>query len=389
LWLFPINEFKSHPKQKQMKFIASSSGLQKHLQQINGVISSHAVIPILEYFLFEVEGGKLTMTGTDLEVSMRSAMEIESKEDGKIAVPARILMDILKTLPEQPVTFTINPENKYIELTSDTGRYKIAGENPDDFPKFPEVEDATSFTMPSSVLSQALETTIFAISTDELRPALTGLLCELNEDSTRFVSTDGNKLVRYTKTGVTSSSSDKFIVPKKALNLLKNSLPTGEEDVSIEYNNLNVLFTFGDVMLICRLIDERFPDYNAAIPTETPNRLTVNRLNFSNSLRRISIFSNKTTYQVKFRITGSELQMTAQDLDFSNEAFERLPCEYEGEDMDIAFNARFLIEMLGILESNEVTISLSAYNRPGVLHPAETTENEDVLMLLMPIVINV
>ncbi|MEX0968615.1 MAG: DNA polymerase III subunit beta [Bacteroidia bacterium] len=372
-----------------MKFIASSSALQKHLQQINGVISTHAVIPILEYFLFEVEEGNLTITGTDLEVSMRSVMDVEAKEDGRIAIPARIIQDILKTLPDQPVTFTISEENNSIELTSDSGRYKIAGENPEDFPRFPEVENASNISLPAGVMERAITSTIFAVGTDELRPALTGLLFKLAENDITFVATDGNKLVKYQRLETGSESEDTFIVPKKALGILRNSLPDGDQEVKMEYNSVNALFTFRNIKLICRLIDERFPDYNAAIPKEAPNMLTMNRTQFMNALKRISIFSNKTTYQVKLTIAGSELQLNAQDIDFANEAHERLQCEYDGQDLEIAFNARFLIEMLSILDSDEVTIALSEYNRPGVLRPKPSEENEEILMLLMPIVVNV
>lgn len=371
-----------------MKFISSTGALLKQLQVINGVIGTRTVIPILEYFLFEVENGTLTVTGTDLEVSMRSSVNVESKEDGRIAVPSKLIIDILKTLPEQPVTFTINAESKTIELTSDSGKYKIAGESAEDFPKFPSIEGASTTTFPASILASAIATTAFSIGADELRPAMTGLYFQMTPQELRFVSTDGNKLVLYRRTDAHADSEDQFILPKKALNLLKNSLPNEEVNVQMEYNRLNAHFSFNNLHLVCRLIDERFPDYKAAIPVETPNRLKVNRMDLLSALRRTVIFSNKTTHQVRFKIAGSELTITAQDLDFSNEAQERLTCEYDGTDMEIGFNARFLIDMLNILDSHEVVMSLSEYNRPGVLRPAEQGEGEDVLMLLMPIVLN-
>jgi DNA polymerase-3 subunit beta len=371
-----------------MKFISSTSALLKQLQVINGVIGTRTVIPILEYFLFEVEESNLTITGTDLEVSMRSSLQVEAREDGRIAVPSKLIIDILKTLPEQPVTFTIDPENKSIELTSDSGKYKIAGESADDFPKFPVVEGASVTAFPASILASAIATTSFSIGSDELRPAMTGLFFQMTPDELRFVSTDGNKLVLYKRTDVRADQADAFILPKKALNLLKGALPSGETSVKMEYNRLNAHFTFNNLHLICRLIDERFPPYEAAIPVDTPNHLKVSRNDLLNALRRTVIFSNKTTNQVRFKINGSELQITAQDLDFSNEAQERLNCDYDGQDMEIGFNARFLIDMLSILDSDEVVISLSEYNRPGVLRPSEQNTGEDVLMLLMPIVLN-
>jgi len=371
-----------------MKFIVSTSALLKQLQLINGIISSKAVIPILEYFLFEIQESKLTVTGTDLEVSMRSDMEVEAKEEGSVAVPSKLIIDILKSLPEQPVTFTINTDNQSIELTSDNGKYKLAGENPEDFPKFPEVEGGSSVQLSAQILNEAINNTIFAIGQDELRPALTGLYFAMSPDDFKFVSTDGNKLVKYARTDVNAENEDSFILPKKALTLLKNSLPEGYQDVNVNYNNVNALFTFDNVKLICRLVDEKFPDYNAAIPSDTPYSLQISRTELANSLKRISIFANKTTYQVIFNISSNELQLTAQDMDFSNEAYERLSCEFDGGNMQIGFNARFLIDMLNILHAEEVTILLSEHNRPGILKPSEMENGEDILMLLMPIVIN-
>lgn len=371
-----------------MKFIASTTALLKELQLVNGVISNRAVIPILEYFLFEVKDSKLTITGTDLEVSMRSSLEVESKEDGQVAVPARLIIDILRTLPEQPVTFSIDSTNNAIELTSDNGQYKIAGEGAEDFPKFPEVENGHSVSLNAKVLNKAINNTLFAIGNDELRPALMGLLTEMTPLDFKFVSTDGNKLVKYRREDIRTDNTDSFILPRKALNLLKNSLPDDDVQVVVEYNNTNALFTFGDVKLICRLVDERFPDYSAAIPAEAPYTLRINRTELVNSLKRIAIFSNKTTYQVRFKIDANQLELTAQDLDFANEGFERLSCEFDGGQMNIGFNARFLIDMLNILDSDEVVINLSQHNRPGILRPAESEQGEDLLMLLMPIVLN-
>ncbi|MCB0736924.1 MAG: DNA polymerase III subunit beta [Bacteroidetes bacterium] len=372
-----------------MKFIASSSSLLRKLTQLNGVVSSNAVIPILEYFLFEIENGVLSITSTDLETSMRSSIPVESKEDGRVAIPAKLIIDFLKTLPEQPITFTLNPDDNNIDLTTDKGKYKISGENPDDFPKMPEIENASKFSLGAAALQNAIASTLFAVSTNELRPSMTGLLFEMDsQGEARWVSTDGNKLVRYTRSDVEFDSSASFIVPKKALNLLKSTLPSEDMAISINYNNHNVKFNFNDFTLVCRLIDENFPDYRSAIPAQNPFKLLIGRQELMGSLKRIANFSNKTTYQVRFKITGSELHVSAQDIDFSNEAFERLPCEYEGEDMEIGFNARFLVEMLNVIDTEQVAINLSAYNRPGIIKPAEDSDSEDLLMLLMPIVLN-
>lgn len=371
-----------------MKFIASTSTLLKQLQIINGVISSKVVIPILEYFLFEVDNENLRIVGTDLEVSIQGTIPVESRESGKIAVPAKLIIDILKTLPDQPITFTINEDNNAIELSSDNGKYKISGEVAEDFPKFPVLESAESFKLQGSILQDAISKTLFAIGTDELKPSLTGMSVELNEDDVTFVATDGNKLVKYKRSGTGVESPTSFILPKKALNVLRTSLhPFEESEVEVQYNKLNALFSFGDTTIVCRLIDERFPDYNSAIPTELPNKVRINKYDLIDSLKRIQIFASKSTYQVKFNISGNEIQLTAQDMDYSNEAHERLSCEYEGENLEIGFSARFLIEMLSSIDSEEVIISLLAHNRPGTVTPAEINENEELVMLLMPIVI--
>jgi len=371
-----------------MKFIASTSTLLKQLQIISGVIGTKVVIPILEYFLFEVDDNKLRIVGTDLEVSIQGTVDVESKENGKIAVPSKIIIDTLKSLPDQPITFTINEENNSIELSSENGKYKISGELADDFPKFPTIADATVINIPGEVINNAISKTYFSIGTDELKPALTGMFTELNNEDIRFVATDGNKLVKYQKNGIGVSDATSFIIPRKALNVLRTSLTAADEtEVEVSFNNVNARFAFGNTTIVCRLIDEKFPDYNAAIPVDLPNKLIINRYDLLNSLKRIQIFASKTTNQVVFKLSGNELSLASQDLDYSNEAHERLMCEYAGDEMEIGFSARFLIEMLSSIESEDVIISLSQNNRPGTIVPATLDENEELIMLIMPIVI--
>lgn len=371
-----------------MKFIVNSSYLLKQLSQINGVITTNPVVPILENFLFEVNKTTLTVTASDLQTSMITEINVESKEKGSIAVPARILLDTLKNLPDQPVTFSIDETSYAIEISSDNGRYKLAGENATDFPKVPSVSQDFSAAISSQVLSHAINSTIFATSSDELRPAMTGVYVSLGEKNTTFVATDGHRLVRYRRTDVKSENGNAIIIPRKALNLLKATLPIENTDVSIDFNMSNAFFKFGNIRMICRLIDERFPDYENVIPGQNPIKMTINRADFLGSLKRISIYANKTTHQVRLKITGSELQVSAEDLDFSNEANERLSCEHEGEDIEIGFNARFLVEMLGNLEGEQVRLNMSAPNKAGVLLPAEKDKNEDILMLVMPVMLN-
>jgi DNA polymerase-3 subunit beta len=371
-----------------MKFVVPTSSLLKHLQLISGVIGSNNVLPILENFLFEIKKGKLHIFATDLETSMSTVLDVDGKENGKIAIPAKILLDTLKTFPEQPLAFNIDEKKFSVEITSDNGKYKLAGENGDDFPKIPPADDTVQVNMPSSVLAKAVGKTIFAASNDELRPAMTGVLFQLDQKGTTFVATDAHKLVRYKRTDTVSEKATSFIVPKKALNLLKNGLPAEPADVSISFNTSNAFFNFNGTSLVCRLIDAKYPDYNAVIPKESTSRLSIGRNELLSSLRRIAIYSNKTTNQVVMKIVGNELTLSAQDLDFSNEANERLSCSYEGADMEIGFNAKFLIEMLNVLEGDEVVFELSGPTRAGVLLPGQKENEEDILMLVMPVMLN-
>lgn len=371
-----------------MKFIVNSSYLLKQLSNINGVITTNPVVPILENFLFEIDKAKLTVTASDLQTSMITEITVESKERGNIAVPARILLDTLKNLPDQPVTFSVDESTYSIEISSDNGRYKLSGENATDFPKVPAVSNDFSASISSDVLSRAINNTIFATSSDELRPAMTGVYVNLGEKNTTFVATDGHRLVRYRRTDVKSEKGNTIIIPRKALNLLKATLPTENSDVSIDFNMSNAFFKFGTIRMICRLIDERYPDYENVIPSASTIKMTINRVDFLSSLKRISIYANKTTHQVRLKITGSELQVSAEDLDFSNEANERLSCEHEGEDIEIGFNAKFLIEMLSNLDVEQIKLNMSAPNKAGVILPSEKEKGEDILMLVMPVMLN-
>jgi len=370
-----------------MKFIVSSSLLLKQLQQINGVIQANNVLPILEDFLFEIEKNRLTVTATDLETVMRIQLDVEAKEPGRVCVPARILMDSLKNLPDQPLTFNID-KNYAIELTSDSGKYKVMGENPDNFPKEPAADNATSFTMSSTGIVTAINKTLFAVSSDDLRPAMTGVFFELMTDGLQCVATDAHRLVKYKRTDVSCPEVHTFIVPKKPLNLLKTALPDNEDEITISYNNNHLFVVHGTTQLSCRLIDARFPDYKVVIPGDNPYKMVVTKTDFQQALRRVSIFSNKSTNQVALTITGSQLQLAAQDIDFSFEGNERMACQYTGEDMSIAFNAKFLIEMLNAADTPEVVMELSSSTKAGILKPTEQSEGEDLMMLVMPLMLN-
>ena len=370
-----------------MKFIVSSSALLKQLQQISGVINANTVLPILEDFLFEIEKNKLTVVATDLETVMKVRMDIEAKDSGKVCIPAKILLDSLKNISEQPLTFNID-KNFAVEITSDNGKYKVMGENPDNFPKEPATEEATSFSIKSGALLTAINKALFAVSNDDLRPAMTGVFFELDTTGISFVATDAHRLVKYSRTDVSCPRKDAFIVPKKPLNLLKNALPDNDDELFLSYNGNHLFVKHGGTELVCRLIDARFPDYKVVIPVDNPYKLVINRADFQNALRRISVFSNKSTNQVALTISGSELQLASQDVDFSFEGNERMACQYDGEDLQIAFNAKFLIEMLNGASTEEINIELSTPTKAGIIKPSEQEENEQLLMLVMPLMLN-
>ncbi len=372
-----------------MKFIVSSTSLLRQLQAVSGVLSTNNTLPILDNFLFDVDKNELKISASDLETTMVTTLSIESKDSGSIAVPAKLLLETLKTFADQPLTFSIDIKKFGIEIISDYGKYKLTGHDGQEFPKFPVVESASTLEMDASVLATAINKTIFASGNDELRPVMSGVFCQLSPENVLFVATDAHKLVRYTRTDVSAQSASSFIIPKKPLTLLKNTLNGITGNVTIEYNNINAFFTFDNTRLVCRLIDGKYPNYEAVIPKENPNKLTIDRVSFLNSIRRVSIFSNKTTHQIRIKITGSELSVSAEDLDFANEASERLTCEYNGEDMEIGFNSKFLAEMLANLECDNVNLEMSAPNRAGILMPTEKKNPaEDILMLVMPVMLN-
>ncbi|MDA9992712.1 DNA polymerase III subunit beta [Flavobacteriaceae bacterium] len=370
-----------------MKFIVSSSQLLRQLQVLGGVINSNNTLPILDNFLFEISENQLKVSASDLETTMTAVVAIESDSTGSIAISARLLLDTLKTFPDQPLTFKTEGDS-IIEISSDQGKYDMAYFGGDEFPKSVSLESPSKTIVPSNILATAISKTIFAAGNDDLRPVMSGVFFQFSTDNLTFVATDAHKLVKYTRTDVTADKTAEFIMPKKPLNLLKGVLG-GEEDVVIEYNDANAKFTFENFVLICRLIDGKYPNYEAVIPKENPNKLTVDRASFQNSVRRVSIFSSKTTHQIRLKMAGTELNISAEDLDFSNKADERLSCDYQGDDMQIGFNSRFLSEMLSNLTSSEVLIEMSLPNRAGILTPIDgTDEGEKITMLVMPVMLN-
>lgn len=371
-----------------MKFIVSSSLLLKQLQVLSGVVNSNNTIPILDHFLFELNNKELTVTASDLETTMSAVLEVDSDTEGSIAVPARLLLETLKTFAEQPLTFTVE-DNNTIEISSSSGKYVLAYANAEEFPKAISLQDASKTVVPAEVLATAISKTIFATGNDDLRPVMSGVFFQFTPDGLIFVATDAHKLVKYSRTDVKADQTAEFIMPKKPLNILKNILAVSDAEVTVEYNESNAVFSFDNYTLTCRLIDGKYPNYEAVIPKENPNKLLINRTLFLNSVRRISIFSSKTTHQIRLKMAGTELNISAEDLDYSNKANERLTCDYQGDDLEIGFNSRFLSEMLTNLASDEISLEMSLPNRAGVLTPVDgLSDGETITMLVMPVMLN-
>lgn len=371
-----------------MQFIVSSSQLLKNLSQISGVVSTNPVIPILENFLIDITKGTLTATASDLQTTAKISMPVEAEEDGTIAVPAKIFLETLRNLPEQPITVSIDEETYSVEITSENGRYKVSGANSVDFPRVPAVANAFSISMEANSINRALSNTLFATSNDEMRPSMSGVYLQLKSDRTVFASTDGHRLVRYQRTDLVSPNETAILLPRKALQIIKGLLPTDKTNVKLNFNSSNAFFEFANIELICRLIDERFPEYENAIPLNNINVMTVERLELLNSLKRISIYSNKATHQVRFSIKATELLISAEDVDYSNEASEKLACEYNGEEMEIGFSSKLMMEMLNNIASNLVDLEMSAPNKAALLVPKTLEDGEDILMLIMPVMLN-
>jgi DNA polymerase-3 subunit beta len=372
-----------------MKFIVSSGALLKQLQVVGGVLNNNNTLAILDNFLFDLDQNTLTISASDLETTISSTIEVDSSNSGLAAVPARLLLDGLKALPEQPVTFIFDKESNTVEMSSDYGKYSLAFVEGDEFPKLPDMEDISTTVIPGEILSTAINKTLFAAGNDELRPVMSGVFFQFSSEDLTFVATDAHKLVRYRRTDLKADHTVEFIMPRKPLTILKSTLASMGQEVNIHYNDTNARFEFENIILTCRLIDGKYPNYEAVIPKENPNKMEIERTGFLGSVKRVAIFSNKTTHQVRLKIAGSELQVSAEDIDFSNKAHERLNCNYQGDDIEIGFNSRFLNEMLSNLESDNVVLEMSAPNRAGIILPNDgMDEGEDILMLVMPVMLN-
>ena len=377
-----------------MKFIINSLLFSKQIQSLSGVLTNSNTVPIINCFHFHLDEGILTIRATDLETTLVSKVEVETgrmDDINDVAVPSKLLLDIIKSMDDVPMTFSVEDTTYGISITSGEGKYRIAGKNPETFPNMPEAKDTTAIKLTSSLLVSAISKTAFAASTDEMRPQMGGIFCDLTTENITFVATDAHKLVRYRRTDVKSDTPVSFILPRKPVSMMKSIMATLKEDmeVTLEYNNTNAAFTFGNFYIICRLVDGRYPNYDAAIPKENPNKLTVDRNSFLNTLRRVGLFANQASHQVRLAIQERELVVSAEDLEFSNNAQEKLPCQYEGEPMEIGFNAKFLTEMVSNIETEQILIEMSHPSRAGIIFPITNEENspEDILMLVMPVML--
>jgi DNA polymerase-3 subunit beta len=366
-----------------MKFEVSSGELLRQLNVASGAISANPVLPIMEDFLFEIKDNTLKISSTNLETTINTHIDVNADEDGTIAIPAKMLLETIKALPEQPVTISVD-DNNTVTILSAFGKYSLSGDNPDDFPAPPVEEDVEKLTLNSTKIVKGISNTIFAASNDELRQAMTGVLIQVDFTKVNFVATDAHKLVKYTVGNINSDITKSLIVPKKGLNLVKSAL-LDETEVQISFNKSFIFFNFDRTKIICRLIDAKYPEYNAVIPVDNQLTATINRKDLQNSLRRISIYANKSTNQVILNLTESSLTLSAQDLDFSNEATEQLNCTFDGEPMTIGYNGKFLAEMIGVIESDDIKLLLSTPNRAGIIVPAEEAVGETLLMLVMPV----
>ncbi len=373
-----------------MKFVVSCNSLLSHLQTIGRVIASKNSIPILDCFLFDVDGNQLTITAADTETRMSTIIEINNTDgNGIFAVPSKNLLDALKELPEQPITFDIKDENVEIFIYYENGKYNFVGQKGDEYPQpKPLKEDASNLQIPAEVLLSGISRALFATADDELRPVMNGLFLDITTDDITFVASDGHKLVRCKTLAAKGSERSSFILPKKPANLLKAILPKESGEISIGFDDSNAYITMENFNLVCRLIEGRYPNYNGVIPAQNPYKVTVDRLLLFNALKRVSVFSNPASSLVKLSISANHILISAQDIDFSTSAEETIPCVYEGSDMNIGFKGTYLIEILNNIPSQEAILELADPSRAGLILPSENDTDEDLLMLLMPMMLN-
>jgi len=373
-----------------MKFIASSSALLSHLQAISRVINSKNTLPILDCFLLKIEGHKLTATASDTETTLVTNFDlIEADGDGAFAIPSKTLLDSLRELSEQPLTIDIDENSLEVTIYYQNGKYKFIAQNGDEFPKLKELkENSSNLEIPASVLLKGINTTVFASADDELRPVMNGVVLDITTEDVTFVASDSHKLVRLKNSSVHGDQKSMLIVPKKPANLLRAILPKETGNVIISFDDSNVVFRLSNYTVFCRLVEGRFPNYNVVIPQNNPYKVLVDRISFLNTLKRVAIFANQSSSLVKMVISNNKIELTTQDIDFSTSAEETISCQYEGDRITIGFKAQFIIDIVSNLNTQEIVLELADPSRAGLFLPLQNEENEDLLMLLMPMLLN-
>jgi DNA polymerase-3 subunit beta len=372
-----------------MKFVVSSTALLSHLQALSKVINSKSVIPILDSFLFELSGNNLKMTASDGETTLITSMEVgDATGEGKFAITAKLLLDPLKEFSEQPLTFDINDENIEVFIYFQNGKCNFIGQHGDDYPQAPPLQsDMNAISMSVNNLLNGINRTFFATADDELRPMMNGIFFDITPDEITFVATNGHKLVRYKQLSLKGNAESSFIFPKKPATLLRSILPKEEGEARIEFDMKNAVVTFNGYQLICRLVEGKYPNYNSVIPTMNTHQLTIDRAVFLAAMKRVSVFANQGTSLIKLVITENNVTLSAQDIDFSTSAEESVACQYAGEGLAIGFKAVFFIDLLTNLPANDIVIELSDPMRAGIILPLENDEDEELLMLLMPLML--
>ena len=372
-----------------MKFIVSSTGLFSRLQAISRVINSKNSLPILDCFLLELTDGTLSITASDSETTLSTSIEANDYDaDGRFAVNSKTILDALKEIPEQPLAFEVN-ENMEIVVKYQNGKYSLMGQNADEYPQSANLgSNAVHVGLGVEVLMNGINRSLFATADDELRPVMNGIYFDITTEDITFVASDGHKLVRNKSYKARGNEKAAFILPKKPATLLKNLLPKETGDVQIDFDDRNAVFTLENYSMTCRLIEGRYPNYNSVIPQNNPHRATIDRAAFVSALKRVSVFSSAASSLIKLRLDMNTIQISGQDIDFSTSAEETLMCQYEGNQMSIGFKSTFLIDILNNISSQEVLMELADPSRAGVMVPVEQNEEEDLLMLLMPMMLN-
>ena len=372
-----------------MRFNVSSTSLSNRLQTISRVQSSKNALPILDCILFELANGVLKMTASDSETTMVTTVEVTDADgEGKFAIGAKQLISSVKEISEQPISFQVDQNSFAIEITYQNGKYNLIGQNGYEFPVPNSVNASSrSLSMDAQVMFNGISRSLFAAADDELRPQMNGVYFDMTPDSITFVASDGHKLVRNRVFSVHVDEPSAFILPKKPALLLKTVLPKAEGDAVVRFDDRNAEIQLTDYTISCRLIEGRYPNYNSVIPTDNPFRVTADRMAFISALRRVSVFASQSSALIKVHVDQGTLTVSAQDLDFSTSAEEHIMCDYDGTPMSIGFNGPFLIDVLNSITSNDIVLELADPSRAGVITPAEQEENEDLIMLLMPMML--